>query len=214
MYTQKTLLAAAIALLPAGAFAGEFSASAGFEGTIDFDNDFNTTGDEIELFLGGEYEHGGFSAALVMTWNSDDAEAGADELELELELAYGGKISDKTSYEVAATATWLNDSKYDTTELEFGLAHEFTDNVEGSYTYTYDVEAEDDEHEIAVEVGLGDWTVEPVLGTDGDVTWYELNFGYEFESGVELAVEFSDDDSAGSEIETAIVLGYEFDLLK
>ena len=79
MFTQKSLAAAAaIALLSVGAFAGEFSATAGFEASVDFDSDFDSTGDAVELSLGGEYTAGGFFAGLTFTF----AEAGGvDELE-------------------------------------------------------------------------------------------------------------------------------------
>ena len=211
MFTQKSLAAAAaIALLPVGAFAGEFSATAGFEASVDFDSDFDSTGDAVELSLGGEYTAGGFFAGLTFTF----AEAGGvDELETELALGYGGDITDKTSYEVALYGYWYDDSGYDTTEAELVLSQAFSDTVSGSYTYTYDIESEDDYHEVALEVAVGDRTVEPVLGTDGDVTAWELNFGYGFEGGVGLSIEFSDDDSAGSDLTTSIVFDYELDLL-
>jgi hypothetical protein len=210
MFTQKTFAAAAaIALLPVGAFAGEFSATAGFEASIDFDSDFNKSGDAVELSVGGAYEEGGFSAALGLTYDSSEA---TDELETELSIAYGGDLSDKAGYEVSLTSTWLNDKGYDTTEAELGLTYAFSDVAEGSYTYTYDLETDADAHEIAVEFIVGDWTVEPVIGTDGTTESYELNFGYEFESGVTLGVEFSD-DSAGNNLATSLIFGYEIDLI-
>ncbi|MGH1354960.1 MAG: hypothetical protein ACRBBS_07775 [Thalassovita sp.] len=211
MFTQKTLAAAAaIALLPVGAFAGEFSATAGFEASVDFDSDFNQSGDAVEFSLGGEFEEGGFSAALGLTY--DSSAAGSDEVETELSIAYGGDITEKAGYEVSLTSTWLNDSGYDTTEAELGLSYAFSDMAEGSYTYTYDLETEADEHEVAVEFTVGDWTIEPVLATDGTTDSYELNFGYEFDSGVTMGVEFSD-DSAGNNLATSLIFGYEIDLL-
>lgn len=210
MFTQKTLAAAAaIALLPVGAFAGEFSATAGFEASIDFNEDFNYDGDAVELTLGGAYEHGGFSAGLDFTFAGTGNNR--DELETELSLAYGGDITEQFSYEVSLTSNWMNDSGYDTTEAELGLEYAISDAVEASYTYTYDIEAETDEHEVAVEFAVGEWTIEPVLGYDGDETSWELNFGYEFEGGVELAVEFSGGED--SDTETSIVFEYELDLL-
>ncbi|WP_420567225.1 hypothetical protein [Thalassovita sp.] len=214
MFTQKTLAAAAaIALLPAGAFAGEFSASAGFEASIDFDDSLTATGDAVELTLGGEYAEGGFSAALDLTF----AETGGtgDEVETELSLAYAGDISDKVGYEVSVTSNWLNDSGYDTTEAELAFSFALAEGIDGSYAYTYDLETEADYHEAAIEFALGDWSAETVLGLDPatDVVAWELNFGYEFENGIEMGIEFSDDDAPGTDLGASLIFGYSWDLI-
>jgi hypothetical protein len=218
MFTQKTLAAAAaIALLPVGAFAGEFSATAGFEASIDFDNDLDPTGDAVELSLGAEYAEGGFTAGVSATF----ADGATDEVEYELALGYGGDLSDVLSYSAGLSATWLDDSDYQGTEAELGFSYAFTDDITGSYTYTNVVDAPaavgtegDYSHEVAVEIAVGDWTVEPVISVDqADVVAYELNFGYEFESGVSVGIEFADDDTAGTKMTGSLIFGYEIDLI-
>jgi hypothetical protein len=217
MFTQKTLAAAAaIALLPAGAFAGEFSATAGFEATVSFDDDLEAVGDAVELSLGGEYTEGGFTAALGFTFadtgvNAITGASNGDEVETELSVAYAGDISEALGYEVSLTSTWLNDTGYDTTEAELAFSYAIAEGIDGSYAYTYDLETEDDSHEIAVAFGLGDWSVEGVIGTDGTDETYELNFGYEFDSGVSFGLEFSDGSAAA--LAADLIFGYSFDLI-
>lgn len=220
MFTQKTIAAAAaIALLPVGAFAGEFSATAGFEASIEFDDNLDSTGDAVELSLGAEYAAGGFTAGVSATFA--DTTSGGDEVEYELALGYGGDLSDALSYSAGLTATWLKDKDYQGTEAELGFSYAFTDDITGSYTYTNVVEAPtsvgtegDYSHEVAVEIAVGDWTVEPVISVDqADVVAYELNFGYEFESGVSVGIEFEDNDTAGTKMTTSLIFGYEIDLI-
>lgn len=209
MFTQKTLAAAAaIALLPAGAFAGEFSATAGFDATTSFDKDLNSTGDSVELSLGGEYTEGGFTAALGFTYAEN---AGVDEVETELSVAYAGDISEALGYSVSLTSTWLDDNGYQTTEAELAFSYAFSDDLEGSYAYTYDLETDGDYHEIALAYGLGDWSIEGVIGTDGATEDYELNFGYEFENGIAFGVEFA--DGSATPLTADVTFGYSFDLI-
>ena len=198
MFTQKTLCAAAaLCLLPLGAYAGSFDTTFGAFGTLVYDKDLDKIDDFVELEAETTYSFG--SGAYVGAYGYWISGGGPDEIEFDLYLGYAGDV----------TGYWFNDSGYSNYDVTLDLMYAFSDSISATYELVWDPDAETTDNSVEVEIAYGDWTIAPLVGIDAaDDVYSELSFVYGFDNGASFEVLFEDGETASPTI--SFIAGYEF----
>lgn len=207
MFTPKTFCAAAaLCLLPLGAYAGSVEVTAGVQGNLFYDKDLDKTGDSIEGYVNAAI--GNFYGEIWLGTLDDPT----DEFEYELTLGYANDINDKLSYDASITGYYLNDSGYQNYYVTLDMTYAFSDSLSGTLELSGDPENDTTDHNLSLEYVLDKWTIVPTVGViDGDTTYGELEFIYTLDNGVWFEADFYDDEVSSPAI--GFYIGYDFTLM-
>lgn len=190
MFTRTTLCAAAaLCLLPLGAYAGTVEISGGVAANLYFDNDLDHVADDVEGYVQAAY--GGLYGG-IWIGSLDDP---IDEFEYDLYVGYANEVNDKFSYDVYVTGYYGNNSGYWAYDITTDLTYAFSDTVSATYELVYDPDAETTDNSIALAFALDKWTITPLVGRDAaDVNYGELSFVYGLTDEVSFEVLFEDSE--------------------
>lgn len=207
MFTHKTLCAAAaLCLLPLGAYAGSVEVTAGVQGNLFYDKDLDKTGDSVEGYVNAAI--GNFYGEIWLGTLDDPI----DEFEYELTLGYANDINDKLSYDASITGYYLNDSGYQNYYVTLDMIYAFSDSLSGTLELSGDPENDTSDHNLSLEYTLDKWTIIPTVGIlDGDTNYAELEFIYTLDNGLWFEADFYDDEASSPTI--GFYIGYDFTLM-
>lgn len=205
MFTQKTLCAAAaLCLLPLGAYAGSVEISAGVAASLYFDENLDHTSESVEGYV--EAAYGGLYGGIWIGSLDDPIDAA----EYDVYVGYTNDVNDKFSYDVYVTGYWGDESGYWTYDITTDLTYAFSDMVSATYELVYDPDADTTDNSIALAFAVNDkWTITPLVGVDAaDDTYGELSFVYGLNDQVSFEVLFEDSETAAPMI--TLTANYDF----